>query len=210
MGNLLSIERLTPPGSGIGIFLVNPFTGPVTQICRLQGYGFDPVASNNVVKFNGVTATVSSATAYTLTVVVPAGATTGTVTVTNANSCSSTGTFTVTTKSCIVDFSGQILFSNNTNLGVKDALVSVTGSATGSNLTDINGNFSIVTTVTTGNFTLKPTKTVNKLNGLTVADATAISLCQDNALPILVFNLLVEGNIARAVRGERIGTLVAS
>jgi len=46
--------------------------------------------------------------------------------------------------------------------------------------------------------------------GLKVADATAISLCQDNELPILVFNLLVEGNIARAVRGERIGTLVAS
>jgi uridylate kinase len=46
--------------------------------------------------------------------------------------------------------------------------------------------------------------------GLKVADATAISLCQDNALPIVVFNLLVEGNIARAVRGERIGTLVAN
>ena len=46
--------------------------------------------------------------------------------------------------------------------------------------------------------------------GLKVADATAISLCQDNALPILVFNLLVEGNIARAVRGERIGTLVSA
>jgi uridylate kinase len=44
--------------------------------------------------------------------------------------------------------------------------------------------------------------------GLRVADATAISLCRDNGLPIVVFNLLVEGNIARAVRGERIGTLV--
>jgi uridylate kinase len=43
---------------------------------------------------------------------------------------------------------------------------------------------------------------------LKVADATAISLCRDNAMPILVFDLLVEGNIARAVRGERIGTLV--
>ena len=43
---------------------------------------------------------------------------------------------------------------------------------------------------------------------LKVADATAISLCRDNNLPILVFDLLVEGNIARAVRGERIGTLV--
>lgn len=46
--------------------------------------------------------------------------------------------------------------------------------------------------------------------GLKVADATAISLCQDNSLPIVVFNLLVEGNIARAVRGETIGTLVSS
>ncbi len=48
------------------------------------------------------------------------------------------------------------------------------------------------------------------VRGLKVADATAISLCQDNDLPIVVFNLLVEGNIARAVRGERIGTLVAA
>ncbi len=43
---------------------------------------------------------------------------------------------------------------------------------------------------------------------LKVADATAISLCRDNDMPILVFDLLTEGNIARAVRGERIGTLV--
>lgn len=41
VGNLLSIDRLTPPGSGIGIYLVNPATGPVTQLCRVQGYGFD-------------------------------------------------------------------------------------------------------------------------------------------------------------------------
>ncbi len=46
--------------------------------------------------------------------------------------------------------------------------------------------------------------------GLKVADATAFSLCMDNKMPIIVFNLLSEGNIARAVRGERIGTLVAT
>ncbi|MDP9100689.1 MAG: UMP kinase [Actinomycetota bacterium] len=45
---------------------------------------------------------------------------------------------------------------------------------------------------------------------LKVADATAISLCMDNALPIVVFDLLADGNIARAVRGEKIGTLVSS
>jgi len=44
--------------------------------------------------------------------------------------------------------------------------------------------------------------------GLEVADATAFSLCMDNAMPIIVFNMLEQGNIARAVRGEPIGTLV--
>ena len=43
---------------------------------------------------------------------------------------------------------------------------------------------------------------------LAVADAAAFSLCRENRLPIIVFNLLEKGNIARAVRGEKIGTLV--
>jgi uridylate kinase len=44
--------------------------------------------------------------------------------------------------------------------------------------------------------------------GLKVMDSTAISLCMDNDLPILVFNMLEAGSILRAVTGERIGTLV--
>jgi len=43
---------------------------------------------------------------------------------------------------------------------------------------------------------------------LQVMDATAISLCMDNGLPILVFNALQRGNIKRAASGARIGTLV--
>ena len=43
---------------------------------------------------------------------------------------------------------------------------------------------------------------------LGVMDATAISLCMDNGLPIIVFELLREGNIGRVVRGEQVGTLV--
>jgi uridylate kinase len=43
---------------------------------------------------------------------------------------------------------------------------------------------------------------------LKVMDATAISLCKDNNLPILVFNLQTAGNIRRAVMGEDIGTVV--
>jgi uridylate kinase len=46
--------------------------------------------------------------------------------------------------------------------------------------------------------------------GLQVADATAFTLCMDNKMPIIVFNLLEEGNIRRAVLGEPIGTLVVT
>lgn len=55
---------------------------------------------------------------------------------------------------------------------------------------------------------ITPREVIEK--GLKVADATAFSLCMDNDMPILVFNLLTDGNIAKAVSGENIGTLVAS
>ncbi|MEB3295729.1 MAG: UMP kinase [Synechococcales bacterium] len=45
-------------------------------------------------------------------------------------------------------------------------------------------------------------------NDLKVMDSTAISLCKDNNIPIIVFNLAVQGNVRRAVMGESIGTIV--
>ena len=44
---------------------------------------------------------------------------------------------------------------------------------------------------------------------LAVADAAAFALCRENQLPIVIFDLMKNGNIARAVRGETIGTLVS-
>jgi uridylate kinase len=46
--------------------------------------------------------------------------------------------------------------------------------------------------------------------GIDVMDNTALTLCMDNKLPIIVFDLLKEGNIERVVRGEEIGTLVTA
>ena len=46
--------------------------------------------------------------------------------------------------------------------------------------------------------------------GLKVMDATAISLCMDNKLPIVVFNLRTAGNLRRAVLGENVGTKVTA
>jgi uridylate kinase len=44
---------------------------------------------------------------------------------------------------------------------------------------------------------------------LAVADAAAFSLCRENNLPIVVFNLMGHGNIARVIAGENVGTLVS-
>ncbi len=46
--------------------------------------------------------------------------------------------------------------------------------------------------------------------GLKVMDATAISLCMDNKLPIVVFNLRTEGNLRRVIMGEPVGTTVTA
>jgi uridylate kinase len=46
--------------------------------------------------------------------------------------------------------------------------------------------------------------------GLKVMDSTAISLCKDNNLPIIVFNLNERGNIKRVVTGEKIGSMVSA
>ena len=45
--------------------------------------------------------------------------------------------------------------------------------------------------------------------GLAVMDTTAISMCMDNNLPIIVFNLNVPGNLKRVVLGEKVGSLVS-
>lgn len=44
--------------------------------------------------------------------------------------------------------------------------------------------------------------------GLKVMDSTAVSLCMDNSLPIIVFNLMGKGNIKKIIEGKKVGTLV--
>ena len=46
--------------------------------------------------------------------------------------------------------------------------------------------------------------------GLKVMDSTAISMCRDNSLPIVIFNLNKHGNIRRVVTGEKVGSLVTA
>jgi len=48
------------------------------------------------------------------------------------------------------------------------------------------------------------------VRGLQVMDATAISLCKDNRMPIIVFNLRTHGHLKRVVLGERVGSLITA
>jgi len=73
-----------------------------------------------------------------------------------------------------------------------------------------------------GVYTADPRKDVNAerldhvtyqdalVRGLKVVDSTAFSLCMDNGMPMLVFGMEPAGNLTRALRGERIGTLVSN
>jgi uridylate kinase len=65
-----------------------------------------------------------------------------------------------------------------------------------------------MTTPTAKRFTELPFLSVlNK--SLKVMDATAITLCMDNDLPIIVFNLTSPGNIRKIIEGDPIGTIVS-
>jgi uridylate kinase len=48
------------------------------------------------------------------------------------------------------------------------------------------------------------------VRGLKVVDSTAFSLCMDNKMPMVVFGMAPAGNVAAAIRGENIGTLVSN
>src|SRR5439155_8111972 len=79
VGNVLQVQRSTIAPASLVIFGFTPQSaGPLTQV-TIQGRGFSTTPSLNTVKFNGVSATVISATSATLVVQVPIGALTGSV-----------------------------------------------------------------------------------------------------------------------------------
>jgi YD repeat-containing protein len=88
LGNLLAISRNT----GVGFGAV-PSSGPIGTQVTLYGIGFSATTSQNAVKFNGISASVSSATTTKLVVTVPSGASTGPISVTSPSGSGNSGTF---------------------------------------------------------------------------------------------------------------------
>jgi YD repeat-containing protein len=94
VGNVLSISRQS--SSILSIINFNPTSGPVGTSVTIYGTSFSSTPSQNTVTFNGMTATVVSATATKIVTAVPTGATTGPITVTTPTGSATSGTsFTV-------------------------------------------------------------------------------------------------------------------
>ncbi|HAS43237.1 MAG TPA: hypothetical protein DCS93_22345 [Microscillaceae bacterium] len=130
----------------------SPASGPVGTEVTIQGYNFEAIAANNLVKFNGTTAAVTNATANELKVTVPTGATTGRIT---------------------VEIGGKIATSN-------DAFV-VTANTTDPVIVDFNPKFGPVGTEVTiqgANFEAIAANNTVDFNGMaaTVKSATATQL----------------------------------
>ncbi len=93
VGNILQVNRstLTNPG-GLSIFSFSPQQGGPLSTVTIQGQGFSTTAVNNVVRFNGVAASVISVATNSLLVTVPAGANSGPISVTVAGTTVSSST----------------------------------------------------------------------------------------------------------------------
>jgi YD repeat-containing protein len=101
VGNILEVRRSGGGGggggNGLNVFSFTPSQGSSSTTVAIQGQGFSPTASADVVRFNGTVTPVQSATANILVVRVPAGATTGPITVTvNGATATSSSPFTIT------------------------------------------------------------------------------------------------------------------
>jgi YD repeat-containing protein len=122
VGNILSISRGT--AQQLSVITFSPNTGSVGRTVTIYGTAFSTSPSQNTVKFNGTTATVTSAAVTSLVVSVPSGATTGTISVTtSAGIATSSSNFTITTAGA-----GQPTISSFTpSIGTPGTSVSISG-----------------------------------------------------------------------------------
>lgn len=127
VGNILEIKRSSV--SALAIFSFTPQHGPVGTVVTIQGQGFSANPIDNVVRFNGTSAEVTSATATTLVAIVPLGATTGPISVqVGANTATSSQNFVVTNAPMITAVSPNAALPGTTITNFQVTGLNLTGS----------------------------------------------------------------------------------
>ena len=121
VGNLRSISRQSVTSTSIIEF--DPKAGPVGTSVTIHGTGFSSTAGQNTVRFNGVTATITSATATTIVATVPSSASTGPITITSPNGSATSGSPFIVAASKVPSISGF-----TPNIGSPGTSVTITGS----------------------------------------------------------------------------------
>jgi len=183
VGNILSIARFT--STQISIIDFSPETGPVGIAVTINGTGFSTTPGQNTVKFNGVAATVSSATKTQLQVTVPTAATSGPVSVTNANgTATSVQNFTVASSSGV-----PTIASFSPTSGIAGTAVNVVGTNFDPTLANdklrLNASQAIISSVTpTTMATTVPAATASGHFTLLAPAGNAVS-SQDFYVPFL-------------------------
>ena len=147
-GNITQLKRQSGPGFAVTGF--TPASGPSGSAVTVYGVGFSATPANNLVKFNGVTATVAASDSGSISATVPSGAATGRITVTVGGS---------------------------TATSAQDFVVTVPGAPTITSFSPVSGPGGTTVNVTGSAF--DTAQTVVKLNGVTtistIASATNLS-----------------------------------
>ena len=109
----VTLAAVTAPSTTPTITTFSPSSGAVGTSVIITGTNFSSTLSSNTVKFNGITATLSSGTTTQLVAVVPASATTGKISVTtSAGTVNSSADFTITTPPSSTVYDSAVDFSN--------------------------------------------------------------------------------------------------
>ena len=192
------VFTVTQPSS-LTITSINPASGPTGVDVTLTGTGFSTSAAQNIVKFNGASAVVKSATATQLVVTVPANATTGTVSVQVADKTVTGSMFTVVaatapTLSSIAPTSGKV---------GSTVTLSGTGFSTTSsqNTVKFNGTTATVTNATATSLTVTvPTGATSGNVTVTVNGKTSAGIHFDVAATLTVISYdPASGNVGTPV-----------
>jgi large repetitive protein len=149
-GNITAISRMSAPGFAITGF--SPMSGKEGAVVTIYGTGFSATPQDNVVKFNGATASVSASAAGSISTTVPAGATTGRITVTlGASTATSPQDFTV------IPPTSPTITSFTPTAGVAGTSITITGTyfdtAPNGTTAELNGVSGSVTVTSTTSLT---------------------------------------------------------